>query len=119
MCQLNQPVQRGQIALLLIGSEPDHFHAVETGGIEKIGIGRREESAILVTEDDQKSVESIFREEIEIARPVALVVEPAFPMRPVPGVDRERAIAHEWRFRRVVYFAPWIFAWIRRPAHAL
>src|SRR5215467_1239687 len=91
--ELDEAIQRGEIAALLFGGEADHKNAGKTRRVEEVGIRRREEPAVLVAEDDQEAVEAARGERVEVARPVVLVVEAALPVSAIHRVDRERAIA--------------------------
>ena len=55
----DQPVERGEILLLLLGRDADHAHIGEFVDVEEIRVRRREESAVFVAEDQHETVETI------------------------------------------------------------
>jgi hypothetical protein len=83
----NQAIEGIQISLLLLRGDADHAHVGELLDIEEARVCRGEKSAVLVAEDHHEAIEAVPSQRIEVARPVRLVVEPAFPIRPVHGVD--------------------------------
>ena len=85
--------------------EAHHPHVGKSLHVEEIGIARRQEAAVFVAEDDDQRVESVLGQHIEIARPVSLVVEAAFPLGTVEGVDGQCPLGSERLFLGIADFA--------------
>jgi hypothetical protein len=114
----DQPVERLQVALLLLGGQIDHADVAEALDIKKVGIGRCEEAAVLVAEDHHQRIEPVLRQHVQVARPVRLVVKALLPAGPVHGVKRQRALRHGRPFDGVVDLAQ-RRGELRAPADAL
>lgn len=79
--QLDESIERRQIALLLFGSNADHPDIGKASHVEEVGIARREETTVLVTEDYYEGVKPVLRQHIEIPHPIHFVMESASPRR--------------------------------------
>ena len=66
---LDQPVERGEVALLLLGRDAHHAHVGKPLHVEEIRIARREEAAVLVAEDDDQRVEAVLRQQYRDTAP--------------------------------------------------
>ncbi len=115
---LDQAVERGEVALLLLAGDAHHPHVGESLDIEEVRIRRRQEAAVLVAEDHHQRVETVLGQQVEIAGPVGLVVEAALPVSPVHGVDGDGPLADGRCLDRFADFAQGLAA-IGAPSDAV
>jgi len=57
----DQPIDRVQVAFLLLGGQIDHPDVGEPVDVKKVGVRRGEEAAVLVAEDHDQRVEAVLR----------------------------------------------------------
>src|SRR5579859_3044555 len=85
-----QPIDRRQVAALFRLAETRHPDAGITVDVKKVRIAGRQESSILISKNHYQRIKAIFGQFVQVAGPILFIIEAAFPISAVHGIDGNR-----------------------------
>ena len=89
--QADQGSKGGRVAFLLRPGDAHHFDLGKLLHVEKEGIERRHEAAVLIAEDDDEAVDPVGGQGVEVTLPVRLVIEAALEVSALHRVHGDAA----------------------------